>query len=79
MCKLLSVNNLPRVKELGSFDNLLEVALHFDLCKSFPSLEQVIEGLVSAQLYYYINVVFVLERAFELDYMLTARLSNTPE
>ena len=49
------------MKELGGFDNLLEVALHFDLCKSFPSLEQVIEGLVSAQLYYYINVVFVLE------------------
>ena len=59
--------DLLRVKELGSVNELGEVALSLELGEAFAPFEELIEGLVLAQLQDNVHIVGVLERSLKLN------------
>lgn len=54
-------------------DNLRQVVLHLHLGQSLPPLQQLIQGLVGADLQQDVDVLVVLEDVLELDEVLLAQ------
>ena len=59
--------DLLGVKELGSVNDLGKVALSFELSKAFAPFEELVQGLVLAQLQDNVHIVGVLKRSLELN------------
>lgn len=59
--------DFPCVKELGSPDQLLQIALDLQLGQSLASFEDLIHGLVVAQLEDNIDIICVLKGPLKLN------------
>ena len=65
------MNDLVRMEELGGLDELLDIALDFELCKSFSPPQQLIQAVVLADFQNDVDVLGVLKVVEELNYSVT--------
>ena len=65
------MNDLVRMEELGGLDELLDVALDFELCESFSPPQQLIQTVVLADFQNDVDVLGVLKVVEELNYSVT--------
>lgn len=63
----ISVNDAMRVHVLDSRANLVHIALDLELVQAFPAPQQLIQGLVGAQLKQNVDVLRVLEEVLKAD------------
>lgn len=66
----VSVHDAVLVHILDSHEKLNAVALDFDLCEVLPALYQIVQRLITTELYQDVNVFFILEVTFELCHIL---------
>ena len=65
------MNDLVRMEELGGLDELLDIALDFELCESFSPPQQLIQTVVLADFQNDVDVLGVLKVVEELNYSVT--------
>lgn len=73
----ISMNDAMTVKVLNGGTDLVDVALHLELVKALTAAQQLVQGLVLAQLQEDVDVLCVLKEVFEAyDVVLVKRAVN---
>ena len=70
---LLSVDDFEFVEVLGGFDELVDVALGFQFREALPPSDELVQGLVLAELQHDVDVLLVLEVFLEQHHLIVAQ------
>ena len=66
----IAMNDFPRVNVLDALDQLIDVVASFDLVQALPSLNQVGQGLVLADIKHDVDVLFVFKITIKAHHIL---------